>query len=139
MIEMWRDIPGYPGYQASREGQIRSIDREWQQLSKQGTLHTHRIKGRVLKPAPSQSGHLTLVPGRAHGTTNVHKLVALAFHGLCPEGKEVMHLDEDETNNRPLNLQYGTRGENMKSCWAAGKREVHPNFIGARWRARANK
>jgi HNH endonuclease/NUMOD4 motif len=135
--ESWRDIPGYPGYQASSEGRIRSVDREWWQASKRGTKYLHKMKGRILRAAPSRSGHLTLVPGRSAGTTNVHTLVALAFLGARPEGMEVMHLDEDETNNASDNLQYGTRGQNMKSAWAAGKRVVHPNFIGARWRKRA--
>lgn len=45
-------------------------------------------------------------------TFNVHRLIAMAFIGVCPEGMEVRHLDGDSCNNKAENLSYGTRLEN---------------------------
>jgi hypothetical protein len=49
--ELWRDIPGFPGYQASDHWSLRSVDR----LSSNG----RRIRGRVLKQVrPIRHRHL---------------------------------------------------------------------------------
>lgn len=44
----------------------------------------------------------------------VHRMVCEAFAGRAPfVGAVVMHLDEDSTNNRAANLQWGTQRENL--------------------------
>lgn len=92
--EQWVTIPGHPQYQASSLGRIRSA------------------RG-VLKPWVSNGlGHLKV--GLANRKREwVHRLVCLAFHGPCPDGMEVRHLDGDPANNRISNLRYGTHSENM--------------------------
>lgn len=44
----------------------------------------------------------------------VHRLVAEAFLGPCPEGLEVNHKDRNRQNNVLTNLEYTTRLENMR-------------------------
>ena len=44
----------------------------------------------------------------------VHQIVCEAFHGACPEGMEVRHLDDNKLNNAASNLQWGTRSENIQ-------------------------
>lgn len=45
----------------------------------------------------------------------VHRVVCTAFHGPCPSDKhEVGHKDDDRANNKPSNLYWTTRKENMK-------------------------
>jgi len=44
----------------------------------------------------------------------VHRLVAAAFIGECPEGQEVRHKDGNPANPRLSNLHYGTHAENMQ-------------------------
>lgn len=127
--EIWKDIPGFEGrYQASNFGRVRSVDRDVRVVTSQAGETTRRAKGRVLRPAALRSGHLCVVLGRDGGTKGVHWCVARAFFGLPPAGHEVLHLDHDPTNNAVSNLRYGTRGDNIKMDYAAGKRRVHPNF-----------
>ena len=50
----------------------------------------------------------------------VHRLVADAWYGPCPDGHEVNHRNLDKTDNRPSNLEYVTRSENLMHRAAAG-------------------
>jgi hypothetical protein len=44
----------------------------------------------------------------------VHKLVATKFHGERPSpAHEICHINGDRTDNRAINLRWGTRQENM--------------------------
>lgn len=128
--ELWKDIPGYEDkYQASTEGHIRSLDYEVNGKSRTGNVFTRRIKGRVLKPGPyssggKQTGHLSVMLGREGGTKPVHQLIAATFIGPCPEGQEVRHKNGGPTDNRLVNLEYGTRRENILDVYR----------IGGRWR-----
>jgi hypothetical protein len=51
----------------------------------------------------------------------VHVLVAEAFHGPCPKGKETNHKDLDPGNNRSSNLEYLTHLENVRHCIRHGR------------------
>lgn len=101
--EEWRDIPGYEGrYQASNLGRIRSVDR----------YVTRFFPGKILTPRIRKAGYWT-VPISGSGPKDVHRLVALAFHGKPTEpGLQVRHLDGDRLNARPENLAWGTQSEN---------------------------
>jgi hypothetical protein len=52
----------------------------------------------------------------------VHSLVALAFHGPRPEGLDVAHGNCVKTDNRPSNLRYCTRSENLLDSVVLGQR-----------------
>lgn len=111
-------MPGFEGlYEASTEGRVRSLDRF-------GAGKGNTQKGRVLKPGVLKgSGRLQVVLCKdgQKKQMKVHQVVALAFHGPCPEGMEVRHWpDRDVTNNRPENLCYGTKGDNQKDSMAHG-------------------
>lgn len=128
-------IPGYDGYEASSLGRVRSVDRSVKHgASHKAKAYSHFRRGKILRPAPHQSGHLMVMAGRGNNL-DVHVAVALAFHGERPFFKaEVLHLNHDEVDNRPGNLRWGTRSENLKRDYARGLRKVPANFIGARWR-----
>ena len=116
MEEIWKDIPGYEGrYQASSEGRIRSVDQLIAVISKNGKTYTRFHKGRIKTPTPNNSSVPYLTVGLGHKGCRplVHRLVALAFLGPCPEGQEVRHLNNDFLDNRIANLAYGTHLENM--------------------------
>jgi hypothetical protein len=136
MSELWRDIPGYEGrYQVSDHGRVRSVDHRVRLVAR-GTETTRLVRGRVLKPGPQKSGHLTVALGKGN-SKQVHAMVLLAFVGPYPAEQEVLHLDDDPTNNRLGNLEYGTRSQNMQLCVAHGRHRYQADFPGSRWRVRA--
>jgi hypothetical protein len=106
--ETWRNIPGYPGYQASDQGRIRSVDR---------IVRGREYGGMVLATRISQKGYVLVNIRDDEGrmrTCSVHVLVLLAHAGERPADKPITrHLNDDKTDNRwPENICYGTRPEN---------------------------
>lgn len=98
----WRPVVGYPNYEVSDDGQVRSRPRE-------------RTRGGVLKAARNRRGYwyVTLCREQDRHRMRVHQLVAEAFIGPRPPGQDVRHLDDNKDDNRPGNLAYGTRRENL--------------------------
>lgn len=132
-MEVWKDIPGQEGrYQVSDLGNVRSVDR-YVRIVRHGVDTMRFAPGKVLRPGRTQSGHMSVAIGKGKSKP-VHQLVLAAFEGPCPEGYEVLHLNHDPSDNRHSNLRYGTRSENLKMDYAAGRRSVPEKFIGARWR-----
>jgi hypothetical protein len=100
--EQWRPIPGYERtYQVSDQGRVRSLPRP-------------RTRGGILTRRLDKHGYwiVTLSQDGQAATQFVHRLVAAAFLGPCPEGEEVRHLDGVRTNAEMRNLAYGTRRDN---------------------------
>ena len=65
----------------------------------------------------------------------LHRLVAYTFLGNPPEGKtEVDHIDDNKDNNRPENLRWVTRSENILKAWQTGHHKVHKNINGKYYR-----
>jgi len=110
--ETWRQIPG-SNFEASTFGRVRTFRILSTGLNKWGYLRTRfRIKTK-------------------HVHKLVHQVVALAYLGECPSGKEVNHIDGNKKNNRPENLEYVTRLENAKNALARGayrRGETHPFY-----------
>lgn len=103
-MEIWQAIPSIPHYEASDLGRVRRI----------APGRGARVD-RILTLRALPTGYLlaTLnMDGKAY-IRLVHRLVAEAFLGTCPDGREVNHRDSDKTNNRPSNLEYVTRSENL--------------------------
>lgn len=115
MIEVWRAIPGYPGYEASSLGRVRSIDRVRLVEYKDGRITPMLLRGQLLAQTPTTDGYLSVkigIKGTNRATVRTHILIAATFLGPCPDGQEVRHDDNDRQNNREANLLYGTRTEN---------------------------
>lgn len=107
--EEWRDIPGYPGYQVSDFGNVRSFKNRNGRGRPGQTYRQHKIK-----PSVQFRGRLY-----AHLSANnksrgfaIHRLVLLAFVGPCPEGMEACHNDGNHLNNHFSNLRWDTRKSN---------------------------
>lgn len=95
---IWMDVPGFPGYKASLDGQLMSL---------KGT------EPRILKQCMGSQGYLIvgLRQGDKTVVRKVHVFIALAFYGLPKPGEQVRHLDGNKLNNHMGNLQYGTSSE----------------------------
>ena len=81
-----------------------------------------RYIGRWMSPTPIQGGYLTVGLRREGKQIRrlVHRLVAEAYIGDCPDLHEVNHIDGDKLNNRVENLEYTTRLANMQHAWRTG-------------------
>lgn len=122
MEERWLPVPGWPGYEVSNLGQVRSLPRFVRR--QRGNLH--RVHGRTL----SQSVQKGDVPYRIvnmHGASGrraarrVHAVVLEAFVGPRPPGLLVRHLNGDPADNSLANLKYGTATENNRDTSRHGK------------------
>ena len=106
-IEIWKQIPGYEGiYEVSSWGHVRRIS------GGRGA-----VPGRILKPrAGSRGGQYSMVSLYDNLKPTgflIHRLVLLAFVGVCPENHEINHMDGNKTNNCLENLEYVTPYENI--------------------------
>jgi len=120
--EIWKAIPGFETkYEVSNYGNIRSLDRSVEVLSKSGKNHKRVYKGKLLSPGRKKDGHLTVVLKKGSASYQVHQLVMTAFVGPTPHGKEILHADGNPANNKLENLRYGTRSENILDVFRIGK------------------
>ena len=106
-MEKWKTIPEYEGrYEVSDAGRVRSISGgRW------GVQPS-----RILKNSMGNHGY-PVVNIRKDTETKplprlVHRLVALAFLGECPEGQQVRHRNGDRSTPRLRNIEYGTQADN---------------------------
>lgn len=113
----WRDIPDHPGYQASNDGRIRSIDR----VIADTIGRRRKLRGVVLATFPDDKGYLRV------GFGHVHRFICMAFHG-APEatGLHAAHRDGNNQNNHPDNLYWATIAENNRDILRHG-RHHHAN------------
>jgi len=144
MEEIWRPITGFPGYEISNFGQVKS--------------YRQRKAGKLLTLHSNKKGYLQVrlqdVEG-AQATKFVHRLVLLIFSPIenC-ENLTVDHIDCNPSNNRLDNLRWLTPEENLKRAtlqpdWGQhcynysrkggqikityedGKEEIYPNLMRA--------
>jgi hypothetical protein len=108
--EVWLPIPGYEGrYYVSNFGRIRSDV-------------SRLMPGRILKMCVSNTGYfyVRLWKNGREKVHFTHALVAAAFLGPRPVGLLVNHKDGSKLNNRPENLEYVTRSENIQHAFDTG-------------------
>jgi len=77
-----------------------------------------------LKGAPTSKGYLSITPAHEgrYRTRLVHRLVAEAYYGFQPRGlRQVRHLNGDQPDNSPENLDWGTQEDNWSDRYAHGR------------------
>lgn len=110
-MEKWKEIPGFSKYEASTLGRIRSKN------------YKRTGKKKVLKLCDAGNGYLKtmiLSDDGKYCSWGVHKWIALAFLGEKKNGMEINHIDCNKTNNKPSNLEYCTRAQNIKHAFTNG-------------------
>jgi HNH endonuclease/NUMOD4 motif-containing protein len=121
MNEEWRPIRGYEAeYSVSRDGRIR------RDLDAQG-----RPSGLILKPGVV--GKYLMVSLSRHGFSRrhlVHRLVAEAFLGPVPEGRQTNHRNGRHHENAADNLEYITASENVRQTYAMGRQPLRGDSNG---------
>lgn len=101
-MEKWKSIPGFPDYQISSNGMVRSF--------KNG-------RERILNPwRNKRSGHLQIDFRYPHKriTKYVHRLIAEAFIPNPDNLPVVRHLNDVPYDNRIENLAWGNQKDNVK-------------------------
>ena len=109
--EEWRPVPGAQGYEVSSEGRFKGP------------------AGGLLAGHLDKNGYPMVSIGFDDGRRKqvwLHQLVARAFIGPCPPGKECDHKDRIRTNARASNLRYVTHQENVDNS-AGSRGEDHGN------------
>lgn len=110
---MFRDVPGYPGYQINESGVV---------INK---------NGHVMRYALSNTGYLryALIPpdgdGQHRDNASMHRLVASTFIPNPNNLPVVMHIDNDKLHNHVTNLKWGTQSDNVQQAFNEG-RKVSP-------------
>lgn len=109
LAETWRIVPEFPKYEVSNLGRVR-------RLRSRRFLRFHGWHkwvyygfGRV-----KSTGYMHV------GKKAIHVMVASAFIGPRPPGKQINHKDGIKTNNTPENLEYVTPAENVRHAVRIG-------------------
>jgi hypothetical protein len=127
MLNLWKPIPGFAGYEASDSGQVRNAQ-----------------SGRVL--TVNKFGKSQLWIGGRNVSIRTGRLILLAFKGPSPNPEHSLarHLDDDLFNNRPDNLAWGSVADNTQDAlrngtdfgaWLRGRKQ---SLVTIRKRALAN-
>lgn len=109
MIEQWRPIPGFPGYEVSSMGNVRC----WRPRNRLASAPTKpRLVKRVVNSHRRAVVSLS-VDGHVKARL-VQQLVLEAFVGPRPEGSIACHVENNDTLDlRVENLRWGTPKENQ--------------------------
>lgn len=120
MIEEWKSVPSFPGWEASSLGRVR-------RPSAQIPMPNGGTKTLCVE---ATFGHYDAKKNRRKQNVNgrvvwVSVLVCEAFHGPKPDPSlHCLHVDEDSTNNAADNLEWGTRSRNQSMPLCRARRSA---------------
>ena len=93
----------------------------------------YRLDGTLIPDHKSGKGYRGVTVNKTR--YYVHKLVALAFRGECPEKHEVNHINGIRDDNRAENLEYVTSSQNTLHAVKMGRWPLGSK----RWNAKLNE
>ena len=101
-------IEGFSGYCVSDDGRV------WSCVKPCRYYPAYRPSWKAMKTSLDVHGRpwLSLIANKVEVRRHVHTLVAVAFHGKRPHGKECCHNDGNKLNNRADNLRWDTKKAN---------------------------
>lgn len=121
MKEEWKVIDGFPNYEISNKGSVRSLTR--MVVGNKGAVYEK--KGRIMAVTNNSGWYLSLRLKNSQGykTCRIHRLVYEHFAGKIREGYEIHHIDGNRQNNCVDNLKMVTKSEHHKLTM-----EEYPNI-----------
>lgn len=122
MTERWKPIDGWPGYEVSDHGRVRSC--KWPGGKNRQYLIDPTRGWRILRPGP-RNGYLSVILAdheRRH-QESVNVLVLKMFVGPRPEGHHAAHNDGNKHNNALDNLRWATPPDNNADKWKHGTQQ----------------
>lgn len=118
--ERWKPVHGHEDhYEVSSEGRLRSLDRAV-------TYTDGRVghfRGRMLSPGRSTEGYLAVALRNQRAL--VHRLVAEVFLDQSQRSDTVNHINGDKRDNRAVNLEWATFGQNNRHARETGLLNQH--------------
>jgi hypothetical protein len=118
-VEQWKEINGFPGYEVSDHGQVRSY---WKYQARPSRMIS---KPYIMKQFSRCKKHkrlaVNLHKNREMTLVYVYHLVLEAFNGPCPNGMECCHRDGDKFNNKLNNIRWDTTANNYLDNLHNGK------------------
>jgi len=102
-METWKILPSAPTYEVSNKGRVRH-----------GSL--------ILSQYPGTKGEMMVKTGSCR-CRRVHRLVYESFFGSIPSQHDIHHKNNDNTDNRPENLELLSHGEHTRRGWKLGQRD----------------
>lgn len=117
-MDEWRWVPGFEGrYEVSGDGRLRShvVGGQIKPLTVQTEKRGYRFILLRLRRTPPKGCW-------------VHRLVAQAFVPNPLGLAEVNHIDGNKANNDFRNLEWVTRGDNIRHAYARGLRQATPDY-----------
>lgn len=115
MKEEWKKINGFPDYEISNYGKVKSYK---------------NMKPIVLKPALSMNySYVTLRKNKKQYHHNIHTLVLEHFKCKRPKGKSCAHIDGNKLNNRIDNLKWVNHSYCIIKAVKEGKKVLNKEEI----------
>lgn len=108
--ELWKEWPHDPRIKVSNKGRVVS--------HKRGVPYPLKV---------SDNGHGYQIVGAGYGSTRmqyVHRLVAETWLDNPNHYREVNHINGDKSDNRVENLEWTTRGENIRHAYRTGLKKA---------------
>lgn len=120
--EEWRAIEGWPGYEVSALGRVRS----WKQRTKgrKWAVDRHQTP-RILRPEVRNGYRAVLLSelGKKSRKASIQRLVLAAFVGPQPSSIHAAHQNGIKTDNRLANLRWATPPDNNADKIQHGTRQ----------------
>lgn len=108
-MEQWKAITGFPLYEVSSEGRVRS----WKKNRHGRAALPHALVLQLSRNTENGRWVAHLWHENNRRAAPVHRLVLETFVGPCPEGMEACHNDGNRNNNSLENLRWDTHSANL--------------------------